>query len=145
MHLRDRPRYPIHDLYIRPLEVRLTEGAAHLRLLADADHLLRRFGAVDFLRLPAGTTFGPRLQSVADEAWVLESGEADLFWRDERRGSPTQNCQHRLRALPPLLWLVPFGVVFGLRSAQPCVLIRLSTHESKGEFAASESLWPEDW
>ena len=145
MQLGDRPRYPIHDLYLRPLETNLEGGAAHLRLLAHSDHLMRRFGVAELIRLPAGATFGPRLQPVADDAWVLESGAADLFWRDERRGSPTRGGQHRWRALPPLLWLVPFGVAFGMRCSQPCVLIRLSTHEPEGKFVGSELPWPEDW
>jgi hypothetical protein len=145
MRLGDRPRYPIHDLYIRPLQIDAEGVAARLRLVAYSDHLLRRFGVAELLRLPAGATFGPRLQSVADDVWALESGEADLFWRDERRGSPTCGSQHRLRALPPLLWLVPFGVAFGMRCSQPCVLVRLSTHEQEGKSAASELPWPEDW
>jgi hypothetical protein len=145
MQLGDRPRYPIHDLYLRPLEINLEGGAAHLRLLAHSNHLLRRFGVVELFRLPAGATFGPRLQPVADDAWVLESGAADLFWRDERLGSPTRGGQHRWRALPPLLWLVPFGVAFGMRCSQPCVLIRLSTHEQEGKSVGSGLPWPEDW
>lgn len=145
MLLGDRPRYPIHDLFIQPLAVRNEGAIARLRLVGHSDHLLRRFGVAEVLRLPAGATLGPCLQPIADDAWVLEAGDAELYWRDERHGSPTRGCQHHLRARSPLLWLVPFGVVFGLRSGPPCVLVHLSTHESDSSPTAAATPWPEDW
>jgi hypothetical protein len=141
--LADRPRYPIHDLFVRPLEAEQQGTTIRLRLIGDRDHLLRRLGDAESIRLPARTTFGPSLQTLADEVWVLEEGEAEMFWRDDRRGSPTCGRQHRLRAFAPLLWLVPFGVAFGLRSVQPCSLLRLSTHAANGDLAPSP--WPEEW
>ena len=143
MKLTDRPRYPIHDLFVRPLAAEQQGAATRLRLIGDSDYLLRRFGQAESIRLPARATFGPLLHTLADEVWVLEEGEAEVFWRDDRRGSPTCGRQHRLRAVAPLLWLVPFGVAFGLRSVQPCSLLRLSTHEANGDQASPP--WPEEW
>jgi hypothetical protein len=145
MPLGERPRFPIHDLHIRPLVLGGQDGVTRLRVLGHSDHLLRRFGVVEVLRLPAGRTYGPCLQPVADEVWVLEEGEALLFWRDERAISPTSGAEHRLLAYPPHLWLVPFGVAFAARASSPCVLLRLSTHEAGMETAALELPWPEDW
>jgi hypothetical protein len=85
------------------------------------------------------------LQPLADEIWALEEGEARLFWRDDRIGSPTRRAEHRLLARPPQLWLVPFGVAFAMRAVQPCILVRLSTHESGVETTALELPWPEEW
>ena len=143
--LADRPRYPIHDLFVRPLIAEQQGAATRLRLTGHADHLLRRFGHAESIRLPARATFGPLLQTLADEVWVLEEGEAEVFWRDDRRGSPTSGRHHRLLAEAPLLWLVPFGVAFGLRSVRPCALLRLSTHEANGDQAPPPSPWPEEW
>jgi hypothetical protein len=145
MSLADRRRYPIHDLFITPLEVAQVGGTARLRLLGHSDHLLRRFGEAEVLRVQAGTTCGPYLRPIADDLWMLESGEAELFWRDDRLGSPSLGSQHRLLAQSPLLWLVPFGVAFGVRSIRPCVIVRLSTHETEGRGGAAEIAWPEDW
>ena len=145
MPLGERPRFPIHDLFVRPLEAGGQDGITRLRVLGHSDHLLRRFGAVEILRLSAGRTFGPSLQPLADEVWALEEGEAHLFWRDDRVGSPTSGAEHRLLAKPPQLWLVPFGVAFAVRASRPCALLRLSTHESGVETAALELPWPEGW
>lgn len=145
MLLTDRPRYPIHDLFIRPLDQRRSGGLTRLRLVSESDQLLRRFGQAELIRLSAGETFGPGLQDVADEIWVLESGQAQLFWRDERRSSPTYGCEHRLQAEAPLLFFVPFGVSFGLRCGPDCLLVRFTTHERPSGGAEGSPPWPEAW
>jgi mannose-6-phosphate isomerase-like protein (cupin superfamily) len=145
MTLPDRARYPIHDLYIRHLDPVGFDGTSRLTLVRDADHLLRRFGQADLIRLPAGERLGPRVRAVADEVWVLESGQAVLCWRDDRPRSPTHGREHRLHAEQPVLVLVPFGVAFGVRCRSASVLVRFSTHEDLVHDGDHDDPWPEEW
>ncbi len=62
---------PIHDLYLKPLPSSAGAGGMRTSILTDQDHLLRRFGLAEAVRLGVGETTGLRLRAVADEVWAL--------------------------------------------------------------------------
>lgn len=122
--------HPIHDLYVRPLEMRGEGQLEVLPLLRYSDHLLRRFGLAELYRLPADGQRPPVTRAVADELWALVRGSVQFEWRDERTSSPTRGRDYQLRCERPTLVLAPFGVAFGFRALDgPAELVRLATHE----------------
>ena len=124
------PEFPIHDLFAKPLVERASPSDTRLPLLTYRDHLLRRFGLAELVRLEPEAQTETRSRQVADEVWALADGQVEFSWHDLREGSPTQGAQFVLRCDRPTLVLVPFGVAFSVRALKhPAELIRLATHE----------------
>lgn len=121
---------PIIDLYLKRLVPQQDSGLTAWVPLRDDDHLLRRFGQVEVLRMDPDA--GPlcRLRSVADETWALLVGSAEFRWRDSRAASPSNGKTFHLLLDEPTLALVPFGVGFGVRAIEEgTLLVRISSHE----------------
>lgn len=132
--------FPIHDLIIRPLpSAKVAQGTA-IVVLAEDDHLLRRFGHLEILHLERSTPQELAIREVADEAWALLEGRVDFLWQDLRTVSPSHGVRFRQRASEPTLVLVPFGVAFGVQvlSAE-AKLVRISTHKP-GQHAGDHTL-----
>ncbi|MFQ5922704.1 MAG: hypothetical protein ACE5M4_07650 [Anaerolineales bacterium] len=126
--------YPIHDLYIRPLQMEQGPDGARLEVLRYSDHLLRRFGLAEVVFLETGQVRPATLREVADEVWALVEGSVQFSWRDQRPSSPTRGATHELDCDQPTLVLAPFGVEFEVRAVDgPAHLLRLATHESDEE------------
>jgi hypothetical protein len=120
---------PIHDLFIRSLRFDRKEDHQRMVLLRFEDHLLRRFGTLELLRLEAHSTTPLCVREVADEVWALVEGKVEFIWWDRRPASPTENQTYRLTTAEPTLVLVPFGVAFGVRVTESsCTMIRAATH-----------------
>lgn len=121
---------PIPDLFIKPLEAHHEPGGSILPVVHFSDHILRRFGAAQVLRLSPDFKVEMRMREVADEAWALLEGSATFVWHDLRPESPSLDAWLRLRLDRPTLALVPFGVAFApVPESDPCWLLRLMTHE----------------
>jgi hypothetical protein len=121
--------YPIHDLYIRPLETASEPGLRRWLALCESDQLLRRFGEAEIIRLEPGASPGITLRMVADEAWALLDGAIEAFWQDRRPRSPSRGAHLRQRFERPVLLLAPFGVAFGVRALQNgALLARFATY-----------------
>ena len=121
-----RNEFEISDLAVGDLDWR--EGI--LTILKESDHLLRRFGQVDVVRIESdGEVQVYRYE--ADEIWALLSGQATLHLRDQRQDSPSQGAVVGLDLSQnsPQAVLVPFGVVCTVRSTQGATLLRISTHQ----------------
>ena len=73
-------QHAIPDVYVLDLEQ--TDG--RLVLLRDNDHLLRRFGQLDYRELKGGEETPVILRAVADEIWSVISGEVTLTLLDKR-------------------------------------------------------------
>jgi len=118
----------IFGLLIRHLPAPSAAGPHLTPLLEFDDHLLRRFGGMDWLELAEGERFGPILRETADEIWFLIEGQIDAYWLDTRPSSPTLQARDQLRLEDRSLALVPFGVGFGCRSGPGGArLLRLMT------------------
>lgn len=122
--------YPIHDLFIRPLNIERGSNGAKMEVLRNSDHLLRRFGFAEVIFLGSEQSRPSEIRHIADEAWALVDGSARFRWLDRRPSSPTRDATHELDCDHPILVLVPFGVEFTVRAVDgPAQLLRLSTHE----------------
>ena len=125
---------PIHDLYVRQLELRETPAGSALTVLRFSDHLLRRFGVAEFHELAEGERRASPARPVADEVWALVRGEVEFDWHDRRADSPTSGQTYQLHAARPTVVLVPFGVAFQIRPLNgSAALVRLATHEEGGD------------
>jgi hypothetical protein len=121
--------YPIHDLFIRPIEQRQLPYGRLLGLLGHDEHLLRRFGCAEWVRIDAGQTRPLLWRQLADELWAVLSGTAEVEWVDRREGSPTHDASIRLRLSEPTLLLVPFGVAFEIGAPDgPVTAVRFQSH-----------------
>ena len=121
--------FAIHDLYARTLEPLSTDRGETWPLLRFEDHLLRRFGLSELLRIVPERSSDLRVRPVADEIWILIEGAAEFVWHDIRPGSPTEHRKDRLTCVEPTLVLAPFGVAFGCRAVGgQASLLRLATH-----------------
>lgn len=118
----------IHDLLSTPLG---SGSAARQALLAFDDHLLRRFGSLELVRLGPGDSIGV-LRRRADEIWVLLDGSVDARLEDTRPSSPSLGATETLRFDSPHRFLVPFGVRLVVRAEAAATLLRLMTH-TEGE------------
>lgn len=119
---------PIHDGHTLRLDPSPSAGGriGHLR---NDDHLLRRFGALETLRLRDGEGFSVQ-RRVADEIWSLVEGTAKVRLEDRRPDSPTLGAVEVLELEHPTRLLVPFGVRTDFYAAPPGALwIRLMTHD----------------
>lgn len=137
--------FAIHDLYARPLTRRLSEAGEAWRLLGFDDHLLRRFGLLELVRVMPHTALELRARPVADELWILIEGGVEFIWHDVRSASPTEGQRDRMMCTDPTLVLVPFGVAFGCRAVGgQATLIRLATHEETEAEAIERLPWQDD-
>jgi dTDP-4-dehydrorhamnose 3,5-epimerase-like enzyme len=122
-------KYAIPDLYIRTLSSASLPGVRRMLALRESDHVLRRFGEAEVLRLDPGASPGIVLHLVADEVWALLEGSIEAFWQDRRPRSPSRGARVRDRFLSPVLMLAPFGVAFGVRALdEGAMLARFATH-----------------
>jgi hypothetical protein len=127
--------FAIHDVVARPLVRLPSERGEAWPLLRFEDHLLRRFGLAELVRIEPESSPEMRARPAADEIWVLTEGRAEFAWRDLRPGSPSEGREDRLTCDVPTLVLAPFGVAFGCRAlGGRATLVRFATHpEAEGE------------
>jgi redox-sensitive bicupin YhaK (pirin superfamily) len=113
-------------MFIYPLERR----GERLELLREAQHLLRRFGQLEILDLPAGAQTEFELRAEADRFIYAISGRCRVQLIDLRESSPTRgaHASELLDAAEPRGLLAPFGVACSLYAQQDTRLILLSTH-----------------
>lgn len=122
-------KLPIHDLFIREIPARLDGSETRWEALTDEQHLLRRFGMAEVVRVEADAQPYLRLRSVADEVWALIEGRVEFRWLDLRLDSPTNGAEHQLICEQATQVLAPFGVAFGFRPLEgPALLLRFATH-----------------
>ncbi len=120
---------PIHDLVLRPIASIDDPPAQRWIALRETDHILRRFGQAEVLRISPSASSTLRLRHRADEVWALIDGCVEFLWRDMREDSPTFGRTYQITCHEPTQVLVPFGVAFGARAIdEPALLIRVSTH-----------------
>jgi len=120
---------PIRDLFIRPLETTRELGVTRWLAFKDTDHLLRRLGEAEIIRLMPGHPIALTLRPVVDEAWAVLEGVVDVLWHDLRPRSPTNGVRYQATLRRPALLLAPFGVAFGARALEGAVLLaRFATH-----------------
>jgi hypothetical protein len=124
----------IHDVLLTPLA---PAAAGRQALLAFEDHLLRRFGSLELVRLDPGDTFGVS-RRVADEVWILLDGAVHVSLEDTRPSSPTFGSTATMRLQPHHRLLVPFGVRLGARAEAATSLLRLMTHSEREDPPAAE-------
>ena len=107
-----------------------------LTALTEHNHLLRRFGQVDYIQLEGQGEGLEIFRQEADEAWVMVEGHARLSLLDRRKDSPTLNVQNiiDLSAEDPQALLVPFGVLCRVSTIMGGKFIRITTHQD-GETA----------
>ena len=100
-------------------------------LLSETDHLLRRFGRCDVIRLSENTNTDFRLRAEADEIWSPISGKGCFFLVDMREDSPSQECVMRIEFAEDLKQaiLIPFGVARAIVCKRDALLVRFSTHQ----------------
>jgi hypothetical protein len=121
--------FPIHDLFIRKLDLIDNGDEIHIPILSFHDHLLRRFGFAESVHLEPDYQRRMQVREVADEIWACLRGKVLFRWRDLRAGSPSYEHGFELQLQEPMLALVPFGVAFGIQTFDESVhLIRFSTH-----------------
>lgn len=120
--------YPIHDLYIEPLNRTVSTSWRSLTAYAFADHLMKRIGLIELVELSAGDALPSLSRQKADELWTLIAGEVSFEWIDLRENSPTFNASHQVKSDSPLRVLVPFGVQFKVTADRDSSLLRISSH-----------------
>jgi hypothetical protein len=121
--------FAIHDVFARPLVSHPSERGEGWALLRFEDHLLRRFGLAELLRLEPDGSPQLRARPAADEVWILIEGAAEFAWHDLRPGSPTEGREDHLTCDKPTLVLAPSGVAFGYRAlGGRATLVRFATH-----------------
>jgi dTDP-4-dehydrorhamnose 3,5-epimerase-like enzyme len=106
--------------------------------LQENDHILRRFGQIDVVKLEPGKSLETLRKAGADEVWALISGEAILQMADQRHESPTldQTVEITLNGNSPQAVLIPFGVLAHITGQSAGSLLRLTTH--------ADELFPEE-
>ena len=117
----------IHDVLLTPLS---TAPAGRQAILAFEDHLLRRFGSAEVVRLGPGEPFRV-LREKADEIWALLDGAAEFLLEDTRPTSPTLGVKQAVRMDSPARLLVPFGVQLEVRLDPKASLLRIMSHSER--------------
>jgi hypothetical protein len=125
----------IFDAVLAPLT---PEADGRLTILAFEDHLLRRFGREEIIRLQPGEAFRI-LRGRADEVWILVDGSADLDLEDTRAVSPTSGERRSIKIVGPTRLLLPFGVRMDLRAVSPTLLLRIMTHSETEDRPSPEA------
>jgi hypothetical protein len=120
-------QYPIGDVYVFP--VQRSEG--RWKLLSDSDHLLRRFGQLEFLSLKEQQSANYEAREEADEICFVLRGKMTVKLTDLREDSPSYNAiiEIALRADEPKGLLIPFGVAYSLVTSNGVDLLKVSTHQ----------------
>lgn len=121
-------QYPISDMHV----FALSRAAGRLSLLREADHLLRRFGQLDLVDIPAGQQTDFELRAEADRFFFPADGNVKAILVDLRSSSPSLGVRAEvvLDASDPHGLLVPFGVACSLAAQSNTRLIVLSTHST---------------
>jgi hypothetical protein len=117
----------IHDALLTPLP---SASADRRVILTFEDHLLRRFGTAEIIRLDQGETFQV-VRGMADEIWALLDGVAEFELEDTRPDSPTLGASQSIRMDSPARLLVPFGVRLLVRPTSQSLLLRLMSHSER--------------
>lgn len=118
----------IHDGQLLELGA-IPEADGRMTLLRNDDHLLRRFGALEGLRLEPDVSFAVQ-RLIADEIWCLLEGSAAVRLEDRRRDSPTMGIVEEHTVERPTRLLIPFGVAAEVRAGEGgAFLVRLMTHD----------------
>ena len=107
-------------------------------VLQENDHILRRFGQVDVIKLVPNESLETHRVSGADEIWTVLEGEANLRLTDRREESPTvdQSMEIKLSEETPRAVLIPFGVLGQISSQAGAAVLRISSH--------ADELYPQD-
>jgi mannose-6-phosphate isomerase-like protein (cupin superfamily) len=136
---------PIHDLWMRPVELDTSDKASVWHVLDFDDHILLRLGSLQAVRLPEASRTPFRMHATADEVWALIEGQADCWWHDTRAGSPTAGNTWNMLVDEPTAMLVPFGVGFGAQAVGgPALLLRLTTESERQAEPALTLPWPDE-
>jgi len=125
----------IRDALVTPLSATRERQA----IVAFEDHLLRRFGSAETLRLGGKDVFRV-LRATADEVWALVEGAAQFDLEDTRPFSPTAGLRSRIRATTPTRLLLPFGVRLGVRPDPEAVLVRIMSHSEREDPPVPEGM-----
>jgi len=125
----------IHDVLLTPLS---TAPAGRQAILAFEDHLLRRFGSAEVVRLGPGEPFRV-LREKADEIWALLDGAAEFLLEDTRPTSPTLGVKQAVRMDSPARLLVPFGVQLEVRLDPKASLLRIMSHSEREDPSLPEN------
>jgi hypothetical protein len=125
----------VHDALVTALA---SPGAGRLGILAFEDHLLRRFGSAEVVRLTPGDDFRV-LRAKADEVWALLEGVAEFDLEDRRPSSPTLAVRQAIRLETPTRILLPFGVRLHVRPTPEAFLLRLMSHSEREDPPAPEN------
>lgn len=109
-----------------------------LIVLQEDDHILRRFGQADVVKIAKGMQFETHRNAGADEVWVLLDGEAKLQLTDRRAESPTvdHSIEIVLAGDSPQAVMIPFGVFAQISGEREGTLLRITTH--------ADQLFPDD-
>lgn len=130
----------IPDLFIAALRKEKDHAQESIRLLGFDDHLLRRFGVLEWVRKDPQELQDLSLRSKADEFWFLMDGSIEGVAKDLRPGSPSQGSQVSFSLSKPSRIMVPFGVAFGWRAVGgSAVMLRCATH-AFGEHAEDRTI-----
>lgn len=116
----------IHDLFI----IKLNQGDDGFILLKDNDHLLRRFGQLEYREMQRGVNSEYLYRYAADEIWSVLNGEILARLIDLREDSPTKYRRDEiiLNEREPVSLLIPFGVAYTFEAKKDSKLIRLATN-----------------
>lgn len=134
----------IPDVWIRAIASEPSRMGDRFTALAYDDHLLRRFGALEVIRLNPGSRLEPVLREEADEVWVLLEGTVDCVIRDLREGSPTSGKGFERTLTRTSQLFLPFGVAFGVSAGDTgAVLLRIATHQPLPDSPETKLAWEE--
>ena len=120
-------QYPIADLYVFP--VQRLDG--RWKLLADSDHLLRRFGQLEFISLKEKQAISFDPNEEADDIYFTLRGAVRAVLSDLRKESPSYKIDYEigLNANKPQGLLIPFGVAHSFSTSVGADLLKVSTHQ----------------
>jgi hypothetical protein len=124
-------QYPIADVQL--FEVQRSKG--RWTLLSDSDHLLRRFGQLEYFSLVENQrlSFEPGIE--ADEICFVLKGELVVNLSDLREDSPSYkvNIEMALGVEEPKGLLIPFGVAYSFATSDGANLLKVSTHQNSAQ------------
>jgi len=129
-------QYPIADSHLFP--VQRSEG--RWNLLTDSDHLLRRFGQLEFFSIKEKQSVSFEAREEADEICFVLHGELAVRMTDLREESPSYKVEIEiaLSAERPQGLLIPFGVAYSLSTSVGADLLRVSSHQQEAVEVGSD-------
>ena len=106
-------------------------------LLSEEDHLLRRFGFMEWISLEPDNKKLFRIRGEADEIMIAMRGEVQAHAIDVRLGSPTYGAEEQviLSRTKGGGLLLPFGIAYGVSAPQSAQALRISTHTNDSHAA----------